>query len=112
MAHEIVSINPDGGVYPCDGFKGAKEFEMGNIMKNSLESIILGKRYRELAKRSWRSIDKCSRCFFSGICGPCAYASFGLYGTIYREDPYCDARIKFFIFLLKEFIKKEEGLND
>jgi len=31
-AREVVSINPNGDVYPCDGFKGVEEFKMGNIL--------------------------------------------------------------------------------
>ncbi|EDN67929.1 radical SAM family protein [Beggiatoa sp. PS] len=39
-AREIISVNPDGTVYPCDGFKGAESFSMGNILNEPIAKML------------------------------------------------------------------------
>ncbi|MEM4230469.1 MAG: radical SAM protein [Candidatus Pacearchaeota archaeon] len=107
MAHEIVSINPDGSVFPCNGFKSCKNFILGNILKKSLNEIIKSKKYKIIADRDFTKIPACKNCIFHSMCGPCAYASYGYFGSIFREDPMCFARKKIFQFIIKKWIESE-----
>ena len=107
MAREIISINPNGDVYPCDGFKGSKEFVMGNILKDKVDDIVFSERYQKLKERTVDKIKKCSKCIFRSLCGPCAYAAYGAFGSIYREDPYCEARRALIGYFITEIIKHQ-----
>ena len=40
-AREIISVNPNGDVFPCDGFKGVQEFKMGNILEKLTENNLI-----------------------------------------------------------------------
>lgn len=104
-AREIISINPKGQVYPCDGFKGQKEFEIGNIMNESLYDILNKDFVKKLKSRTSEDIDSCRNCLFRSMCCSCCYSAYGAFGTIYREDPHCYDRKKIFNFLLEEWIK-------
>lgn len=43
MSHEIISVNPSGDVYPCDGFKGVAKFNLGNLKEETIDKIIAKK---------------------------------------------------------------------
>ena len=105
-AREIVSINPDGTVYPCDGFKGEKRFAMGNIMDESIRDMLNKDWVAELRNRTAASIKKCKTCLYRGMCCSCCYSAYGAYGTVYREDPQCEDRRKIFNFLIEEWIRR------
>jgi radical SAM protein with 4Fe4S-binding SPASM domain len=104
-AREIISVNPDGSVYPCDGFKGVDTFCIGNLLKESLEDIFQKEEVKKIQQRDASTIDKCRNCAFSGMCCSCCYSTYGAYGTIYREDPLCNDRKKIFLYLIKDWIE-------
>lgn len=104
-AREIITVNPDGTVYPCDGFKGNEKFLMGNIKTETLESMINKEWVQKLRNRTAKDIPQCSTCLFRGMCCSCCYSAFGAFGTVYREDPHCYDRRKIFLFLIDEWIK-------
>lgn len=108
MANEIASINPDGSVLPCDGFKSSKDFNLGNILEESLGEIFSKNKTKSLSCRDYKDIESCSKCLFRGMCGPCAYSSLGKFGNVYEKDPFCEARKKIFLYLIKRFIKRVE----
>ncbi len=103
---EVVSINPNGDVYPCDGFKSVKEYKMGNILEESIRDMLEKPKIRELRNRSWKESDKCNACAFHAMCGPCAYSTYGAFGDAHREDPECNARQGIFLYLIKDWINK------
>ena len=107
-AREVISVNPDGTVYPCDGFKNEQEFNMGNIIEESLEDILSKDWVLKLRDRTHKDIEKCSKCTFRAMCCSCCYSAYGAYGTIYREDPQCEDRRKIFLYLIKDWIEKHE----
>lgn len=104
-AREIITINPDGTVYPCDGFKGNSTFLMGNILTESIDDMMHKEWVIKLKDRTAKDIDKCSKCLFRGMCCSCCYSAFGAFGTVYREDPHCYDMQKIFLFLIDEWIK-------
>jgi uncharacterized protein len=64
--HPIMGVDIDGGIYPCDYFFGGEEYKIGNIMEDSLESVLNSKK----DPRS-KSIDdtSCSDCDVKRVCG-------------------------------------------
>lgn len=107
-AREVISVNPDGTVYPCDGFKNEEKFNMGNIMDETLEEILVKDWIVELRNRTHKDIKKCSTCMFRAMCCSCCYSAYGAFGTVYREDPQCADRRKIFMYLIKNWIEKNE----
>lgn len=104
-AREIITVNPDGSVYPCDGFKGNEAFLMGNIIDETIESMLNKEWVKKLRNRTYEDIEKCRSCLFRGMCCSCCYSAYGAFGTVYREDPHCYDRRKIYLFLIDEWIK-------
>ena len=107
-AREVISVNPDGTVYPCDGFKNEQKFNMGNILYETLDEILSKEWVIELRNRTYKNIEKCSTCMFRAMCCSCCYSAYGAYGTVYREDPQCLDRKKIFMYLIRTWLEKNE----
>ena len=105
-ARELVSVNPNGDVFPCDGFKGEESFVMGNVLNETIEKMLKKSNIVELRSRTAETIEKCSRCMFKGMCCSCCYSAFGAFGDIYREDPHCEDRKQMYIYLMEAWIRK------
>jgi len=67
---QYLVVERDGGVYPCD-FHVSPEWCLGNVLKDSFESIAASELYRSFGarKRAWSA--KCSACEFLGVCAGC-----------------------------------------
>ncbi len=107
-AREVISANPDGSVYPCDGFKGEKEFNIGNVLTSHIKDMIRQDWVEKIRARTHKDIEKCSKCIFRAMCCSCCYSAYGAYGTIYREDPQCNDRKKIFLYLIEEWLRKSQ----
>ncbi len=104
-ARELVSVNPNGDVFPCDGFKGEKKFVMGNVLNEKIEDMLKKPEIIELRKRTAKTIEKCSKCMFRGMCCSCCYSAYGKFGDIYREDPHCTDRRQIYLYLMQSWLK-------
>lgn len=104
-AREVISVNPDGNVYPCDGFKAERKFAMGNILTEPIVDMLRRPWVVKMRNRTWHNIEKCGKCTFRGMCCSCCYSAYGAYGTIWREDPHCIDRMAIFKFLINNWIK-------
>ena len=93
-------------MYPCDGFKGEKEFVMGNVLNETIEEMLKKPEIVKLRSRTAKSIEKCSKCLFRGMCCSCCYSAYGKFGTVYREDPHCIDRRQMFIYLIQDWLIK------
>lgn len=105
-AREVISVNPNGDVFPCDGFKGEKDFIIGNILKEDLFDILNKEWVCTMKNRTSKDIPRCKNCIFRAMCCSCCYSAYGEFGSIYREDPQCADRKKIFLFLLDEWIRE------
>ncbi len=105
-ARELVSVNPNGDVFPCDGFKGEKKFIMGNVLKERIEDMLKKPEIIELRDRTADTIKKCSKCVFRGMCCSCCYSAYGKFENIYREDPHCSDRRQIYLYLMQSWIKE------
>jgi len=61
---ELISINPNGDVFPCDGFKGYPDFAIGNIMEERIVDMLKKPLAQQIRNKTWRDIPKCSKCHF------------------------------------------------
>ena len=102
---EIVSVNPNGDVFPCDGFKGEVAFKIGNVLEETILEMLQKEDVKILRQRTYKDIPKCSNCLFRGMCCSCCYSAYGAFGTVYREDPQCIDRQRIYIYLMKEWIR-------
>jgi len=105
-AREIISVNPNGDIVPCDGFKGEAAFVMGNVLRENIVDMLNKDWVQELRGRTSQSIPKCSDCLFRAMCCSCCYSAYGAFESIWREDPHCSDRKKIFVFLMKEWIRE------
>ena len=103
-AREVISVNPDGTVYPCDGFKGESEFIIGNLLEENLEDILHKESVEKLRNRTHKDIETCRNCLFRAMCCSCCYSAYGAYGTVYAGDPHCKDRKKIFKYLIKDWL--------
>lgn len=104
-AREVISVNPNGDIFPCDGFKGEQAFVIGNILTENLETMLNKEWVCKMKNRTAKDIPACNSCLFKSMCCSCCYSAYGAYETIYKEDPHCFDRKKIFLFLLDEWIK-------
>jgi uncharacterized protein len=90
----IISINPDGAVYPCGRFAGLEQFRLGNILEDGdLHSMFLGSLFDTLTKRNPSTVRGCSECDFLQICNTgCMITAHMARGDIYDRDYYCYGR--------------------
>jgi len=89
----IISINPDGSVYPCGRFAGLDKFQLGNIKKDVLESMFDTKLFHRLSNRNLNTVEGCSSCIFKEICNAgCMITAYMAKGNIYDKDYYCEGR--------------------
>lgn len=90
-------IDPEGYVYPCQCFHYGSEYCLGNIKKESLESIVSGQKIIEIKDVCFQrplKIDKCKRCKWINFCGSgCMGNAFENSGTILTPES-CSVRKK------------------
>ena len=107
-ARELVSVNPNGDVFPCDGFKGEKKFVMGNVLNEKIEDMLKKPEIVKLRDRTYKDIERCSKCLFRGMCCSCCYSAYGQFGSIYREDPQCVDRRQMYIYLIEHWLRENK----
>lgn len=107
-ARELVTVNPNGDVFPCDGFKSEEKFLMGNVLNETIEEMLDKPEVQKLRARTAESIEKCSKCLFRGMCCSCCYSAFGKFGSIYREDPHCLDKQQIYLYLMKHWLEKND----
>ena len=105
-ARELVSVNPNGDVFPCDGFKGESKFVMGNVLNEKIEDMLKKPEIIKLKNRTAKSIEKCSKCLFRGMCCSCCYSAYGKFGDVYREDPHCADRRQMYLYLMQDWLRE------
>ena len=105
-AREVISVNPNGDVFPCDGFKGEPEFVIGNLHSETLKEMLNKDWVKVLKNRTAKDIPSCKKCMFRSMCCSCCYSAYGEFGSIYREDPSCADRKQIFLFLFDEWIRQ------
>jgi radical SAM protein with 4Fe4S-binding SPASM domain len=105
-AREIISVNPNGDIFPCDGFKGESAFVLGNILTEQIVSMLSKEACISLRNRTASTIKKCKSCIFRAMCCSCAYSAYGKFRDLFREDPHCADRRRIFLYLIQHWLEK------
>jgi uncharacterized protein len=105
----IISINPDGSIYPCGRFAGLERFRLGNIIDDSIHSITNTSLFKELSNRNFNTVKECIKCVFKDICnGGCMITAHMARGNIYDPDYYCKGRKILFSHIANELQRSIE----
>lgn len=106
----IISINPNGDIFPCGRFTTKEEFKLGSITEcSSLDQVFSGDLYRSLCKRDASTIDVCRDCSFGHICnGGCMVTAYMARGEIFDKDYYCAGRMQIFHHVLNRVLKSTQ----
>lgn len=79
-----LSIDPFGGVFPCNGF----HVLLGNIRKVSIADIWESDKLREIYEYRFDQLgERCTRCIWRDDCLYCAGASLAENGDVYKPIP-------------------------
>ena len=90
---EIISVGPDGSVYPCGQFNGDGDYYLGNINQETLDTIMASPGMVELLRRVPENMESCRRCEYVEICNCGCTASAVCRGRgILQPDYYCAGR--------------------
>ncbi|NHI84005.1 MAG: radical SAM protein [Candidatus Thorarchaeota archaeon] len=102
----IISVNPDGGLYPCGRFAGLENFKLGDININSdFEAMFESSLFKRLSSRSPLTVSGCSDCEFVEICNTgCMVTAFMGRNRIEDPDYYCYGRRMLFSHIFNALI--------
>jgi uncharacterized protein len=90
---EVMSVSPDGGVYPCGQFNGDEDFYLGNIHEKGFSEIMKSPGMKALLMRVPENIKSCTRCEYVEICNcGCTASAVCRNGDIMQPDFYCAGR--------------------
>lgn len=90
-AKNICITMPNGDVYPCNQSVGEESLFLGNIKRDSFQTILKSKPAQMLRGRNIKNINDCKDCLFRGWCGsPCPITALRNSGTINAKSAYCD----------------------
>jgi len=105
----IISISPDGSVFPCPRFTGEKEFLLGNI----LIGLDNDKRFIFLNNSVDNRLD-CQNCWARYICGGgCLYMHWIATGDYQRNDTvWCEWTRRSIETAIKAYARLQEGDDD
>jgi len=99
---DIICINPDGNLYPCGQFAGNEKFYLGNILKDSIETVLSNPVFLEVRQRSPKLIKECQSCEFVRICNSgCLVAAWMRGKGILAPDYFCEGRKLLFAHIRK-----------
>ena len=88
-------VEADGSVYPCD-FYVLDEWKMGNITRDSVESLLSSNTAKRFVLSSRTMPEKCRKCAYFPICkGGCRRHREDTLGSV-SDNRYCDAYKAFF----------------
>ena len=90
----IISVNPDGAIYPCGRFAGLEDFRLGSVLdQGDLRDVFAGEVFRRLTRRSTATVEGCADCEFSVICNAgCMVTAYMARHEIDDRDYYCEGR--------------------
>jgi uncharacterized protein len=107
--HDIVSVGPDGSVYPCGKFSGNHDLVMGNIHQQSFGECLASDAIHPFLHRVPEAIPECSTCEYQEICnGGCPVGPYNERDSIMTPDVQCHGRKRIFEHILSALEKDVE----
>jgi radical SAM protein with 4Fe4S-binding SPASM domain len=88
----ILALDANGNVAPCDGLLNCPEYILGNVRRNSLKKIWYNskrlKKIKSIGREGLKGV--CGKCRYNDICmGGCRAAAYLTYGSFRMPDPVC-----------------------
>ena len=89
----ILGLDSNGDVYPCDGLIGTSEMFLGNIRKKSLKEIWNHPKLKELRNINYSKLrGVCKICTYRSQCmGGCRAYAYKKTGNFFASDPLCQS---------------------
>lgn len=109
---EMIGIDINGEVYPCEEMIGNEDFSFGNIKNIDLELIKSAPIMKKLSLRNTNNIKKCRTCIWKENChSGCPKKSFNKFETLDRESDMCEYYRAIFPLIVDFFYNKEKGVG-
>lgn len=107
--HEFIGIATNGDVFVCDNFS-SKNMRIGNIDNLSADDIVQSRTVKLISRRATMlRKTNCSGCRWWDIChGGCCSKASAVFGTSFREDPFCGSRKALFNRIF-QFLQSRQG---
>lgn len=113
------TITASGEMIPCGEFIGLKGFSGGNIFRNSIETAMRSKQFKQIRSRFVEKIPECDICILRNICGAPCPAELHSLGNMYKKSVFCEfyKEIMNYAFKLisegkEKYCFRPEGLNN
>lgn len=91
-ANTFISVVPGGNVYPCGRFSGTKDYRLGNINTDSMDTLMASEPHTTLLKRHYEGVESCKNCDYLSICNSGCPDNANLYrGNAMLKDGLCAA---------------------
>lgn len=88
------SIEPNGEIYNCDKFVGEIKYNLGNIINDSIESILNSNKIKEIQELENKSLYQCAKCIFVDSCaGGCIHDKYLNLKDSSPNNQSCDLKI-------------------
>lgn len=110
-ARLLLVVTSEGDVFPCSEFITFPEFRLGNILKHSIEDLLMRGPAIKLRSRRVEEITDCCSCPYGLICGAnCPASVYSLHRDLKKPSYYC----KFKMALLDEilYIIYQKGIEN
>jgi radical SAM protein with 4Fe4S-binding SPASM domain len=87
----MITVDVNGDLYPCEEMVGKPEFVIGNLADTSVrEAIDTSPVVQKLRERHVEEIPECSRCTWKQLChGGCVHKSYTHFKRLDRESEHC-----------------------
>lgn len=87
----MIAVDVNGDIYPCEEMIGKKEFLVGNVENNGIREIVDNSPViKMLRTRHVDEIEECSTCTWKQMChGGCVHKSYTHFKRLDRESEHC-----------------------
>lgn len=102
---QVLSIFPNGDIFPCDGFYRYDLFKCGNIFKNSIDELKKSTSVSRIRERDVKKISICKDCIYNNYCSGGCIQDITMenngYEEILKPTPYCEYYFKLISYLFQ-----------
>lgn len=108
--NEMIGIDVNGDVYPCEEMIGDPYFKLFNIDEDySLKDIHSNDIYKQVSNHKVINIDDCANCIWRNLCtGGCPKKSYNKYQNLNSKSDMCLYYKQIFKLLADVILKKED----
>ena len=101
------AINQSGDVFPCSRFVGEDAFCYGNILDQTLNTLLNNSKAQKTKEMRQTALTECLECqWFSACNGGCLHYRYEKRGSILDPYYYCDSKKRLFE-LMKSWLKEK-----